>query len=809
MPGLIKGPGLSLTSGLAYYNSVGFWSGSPGLFDPSAMDRLGLYFDTGRYWMAGIEYASVTAIPGWTFTRPGYNAIPNSTPTVGSVPGTPGTPPTGWFFGSTAGLSSSVVGTGTEFGFPYIDFRLVGTATGTSIPLVFNSASAIAASAGQTWTGSHYIRQVGGSAANVTNTYCQAAGIGGSAGLTNGAAQAPTSTFTRQTATHTLGSGATNFWNQCIITVVNGAAVDITFRIYAPQAEPGSAVGGYQITTGTAVTSGANTTYAPGLIDDVVTNKLTCWSANPTEAAGFVGNPVNMSKSGDAAAILSVENDVAALAAAGLSNVCTSGKVYKLDNSAGVAAATVSIQPPTGNTNQHTFSGWVRGGSGQIGSNSVARLAFGASASYVRRVQAGVTPSGASDVIAFRADPGAILYIILPQLIERSAAISQDIVTQGASASAVVGKVDGLIAFGPNVPRITDAGFTVEGVATETCGNSGFSGVSTGALTSGTSFGAGSFLTPEIAAGVTASIVATGTANGSPYIDIQVQGTPAASPHFQIQYQSNATSPAALTGEQWAVSIYAQLVGGSFTGVSAASLRCLELTAANAVVATQQSAVTIDGVWGRKETVLALAGGATTAKVRGLLAFSGSGVAVNYTVRLQLPNLQKASQVTSPIPTFGTAVTRAADNPYITGLGAILTAPFTMAVEAYLPAGDGATRVIAMAGDGTVNNRVAMERNSTNDAPVFEITGGVYQPGGGGPSGQTGARTLKMAARARTSAFARSINGSFTSATGATPPPASRIDIGQLGSGLHLNGQIRKLVIQADTSDEQLRLLTV
>lgn len=92
-------------------------------------------------------------------------------------------------------------------------------------------------------------------------------------------------------------------------------------------------------------------------VDPTRVNKCTNFNANPTDLT-------NVTKGGDAAATLTVVDDTAALLAAGLQNIATSGKVYKLDNSAGVASAYVTFNGQVGNTNTHISSIYGRRTSG-------------------------------------------------------------------------------------------------------------------------------------------------------------------------------------------------------------------------------------------------------------------------------------------------------------------------------------------------------------------------------------------------------------------------------------------------------------
>ena len=76
---------------------------------------------------------------------------------------------------------------------------------------------------------------------------------------------------------------------------------------------------------------------------------------NPTSTTGWT-------LFGEAAATLSVVTDTTELTAAGLSGICTSGKVYKVDNSAGVNSAYARVDAGfTMGTSNCAFSAYVRG----------------------------------------------------------------------------------------------------------------------------------------------------------------------------------------------------------------------------------------------------------------------------------------------------------------------------------------------------------------------------------------------------------------------------------------------------------------
>lgn len=160
------------------------------------------------------------------------------------------------------------------------------------------------------------------------------------------------------------------------------------------------------------------------------TNKCTNYNANPTDLTGITAG-------GDAAAVVSVVDDAAALTAAGLSTVCSSGKVYKIDNTLGVAAAWVFASGNTGNTNTHTGSAFIRGGSGSLQAPGTTVLtAFGANAAY-RRVTGTFTPGGTTNVLRIAADAGQVVYFILNQLEEQPFATTPIVVAGSAVTRAV------------------------------------------------------------------------------------------------------------------------------------------------------------------------------------------------------------------------------------------------------------------------------------------------------------------------------------------------------------------------------------
>jgi hypothetical protein len=194
-------------------------------------------------------------------------------------------------------------------------------------------------------------------------------------------------------------------------------------------------------TSGTVVDGTATWTYGGKYtlrgqkIEGSLTNKCTCVKANPIDTT-------NLTKSGDAAATLTVVDDSTALAAAGLDGVCN-GNVYKLDNSAGSAIAYAQVGGTTVNTNPHSLLMYGRvsvgtlkavdGGSGAVWDTTT-------STTYVKMGNDGFTPANTGTKLFLDASAGSVVYFILPGLYESSFAPAAPIVDPDNDTAATVSR---------------------------------------------------------------------------------------------------------------------------------------------------------------------------------------------------------------------------------------------------------------------------------------------------------------------------------------------------------------------------------
>lgn len=165
------------------------------------------------------------------------------------------------------------------------------------------------------------------------------------------------------------------------------------------------------------------------VIEPSATNRCTNNNVNPVNTTGF-----SISGTGT----LSVVDDSAALAAAGLDLICTSGMVFKAQATTG-SAFTVSIPGTVANTSAKSISLYARGEG--IG-NQTADIHLGgttlgiapAGGSYVRYKHQNLTPDSGSREFTIVVEGNETLYFILNQL-EDGAYCSSVIPVSGASVT--------------------------------------------------------------------------------------------------------------------------------------------------------------------------------------------------------------------------------------------------------------------------------------------------------------------------------------------------------------------------------------
>jgi hypothetical protein len=183
------------------------------------------------------------ACNGLLIEQSSTNVVLNSGAT-GAVVGTPGINPTNWIIGAVfgaTGLSTSIIGTGTESGIPYVDVRFFGTPTGTGNGqrAIFTLSAGTVVGA-QVWTGSVYCTLVGGNLTNVGYFLLEVSS--GNPAFNGNSLKAFTPTASalnnsRVSTSYTLPTGSTTVGMDIVMGFTINLPIDVTIRIAAPQLE--------------------------------------------------------------------------------------------------------------------------------------------------------------------------------------------------------------------------------------------------------------------------------------------------------------------------------------------------------------------------------------------------------------------------------------------------------------------------------------------------------------------------------------------------------------------------------------------
>ncbi|CAB4151535.1 hypothetical protein UFOVP601_21 [uncultured Caudovirales phage] len=160
---------------------------------------------------------------------------------------------------------------------------------------------------------------------------------------------------------------------------------------------------------------------------------------------------------------------------------------------------------------------------------------------------------------------------------------------------------------------------------------------------------------------LTQQVVGTGTSNGVNYIDYRVSGTTSTT-NFKLSFEQSAQIVAA-NGQTWASSAWVSLVGGSATNITSNFLSIDGRTAAGAFVGAVNdlSLSGITSTFARYTSVGTIANASVERVVLSISINFNSGVAIDITLRIGLPQLELGAFATSVIPTTTVVVTRSAD----------------------------------------------------------------------------------------------------------------------------------------------------
>ena len=299
---------------------------------------------------------------------------------------------------------------------------------------------------------------------------------------------------------------------------------------------------------------------------------------------------------------------------------------------------------------------------------------------------------------------------------------------------------------------------------------------------------------------LTSQIVGVGSESGISYIDIKISGTVTASRDLDIRLEQLLFASAS-SGQTWTQSVYLRQVGGSQSNIAAIYLQANTYTAVGTYVTTPWfSAVTVGSgsLIAQRLTATATLSGATTAYIAPFIKISTATTgAVDFTIRIGLPQLEQGAFATSVIPTTTATVTRAADVAQITGSsfssfynqteGTIFvdvnSAPIATVIQTAYDIND-----------GTTNERIFTRRLAAGTIGAAITDNNTVQANVGGFAIAASVRYRSSLAY-KLNDFSGSVNGATNdTASSGTLPTVTAMNIGATQAGAsQTNGTIRRL----------------
>ncbi|GLI25656.1 hypothetical protein XFLAVUS301_53300 [Xanthobacter flavus] len=252
---------VSLTAPVTYTSLTQFIAAISGTF---ARSSSGTYFDasgTLRNAPANtprLDYDPSTTEPKGILIEEARTNVVRNSGMIGAGSGVSATLPNNWFLDvGSVPFNYSIYGTGVEQGIPFLDIRFWGTSSGGTFALNYEQAST---GTGSIWTGTHFVRVIGGSLNNLTlqtGLYfyipSETAVLSVAAFIASDSALA----VQRSSVTATAPSGTTAVRPRLRFSAASGA-FDVTLRIGGPQLEQGAFPTSYIPTSGSTVTRQAD-----------------------------------------------------------------------------------------------------------------------------------------------------------------------------------------------------------------------------------------------------------------------------------------------------------------------------------------------------------------------------------------------------------------------------------------------------------------------------------------------------------------------------------------------------------------------
>lgn len=298
--------------------------------------------------------------------------------------------------------------------------------------------------------------------------------------------------------------------------------------------------------------------------------------------------------------------------------------------------------------------------------------------------------------------------------------------------------------------------------------------------------------------GVDKSIVAVGTTNGVSTIDVRLNGTSSTGGASNLVLFESNTQITAANLDTWTGSIFAALVAGSFTNVSLLSLNIRYNDSGGSLLTSQNVSLLGLGATLQRITNTFAANNASIARVNLQLVYDfTNSAAVDFTLRIGMPQLELGAFATPVIATTAAAATRAAPVCSTTNLSWFNSLEGTFVSRASVGSVAANERNVYSVTDSTDANRIHFRANAPGDTQYVVVTSSVAQAALAGATYSASYTPINTAVAYKSDDFAISANGGAVSAdtSGTVPTGLTTLYVGNRNniSTTFINGWLKYL----------------
>ena len=326
-----------------------------------------------------------------------------------------------------------------------------------------------------------------------------------------------------------------------------------------------------------------------------------------------------------------------------------------------------------------------------------------------------------------------------------------------------------------NPSTLAKRGLLIEEARTNSIRNNTMKGIAIGTPGTGPTnwaIGAGGI-------GVSTQRVGTGVESGINYIDVRFYGTPTVSTYTGI-YPDQLVS--GLITQTWTGSFWSKLIAGSFTNTNV-NIEIRETNSTQVFLTNTLTPISLSSALTRFTQTRTLTGATTAFVSLGMVFQTTTGLPIDFTIRIGLPQLELGAFATSVILTSSAAATRVIEMADVNDISSFYN-PIVGALYAkYTPLATGKTCGAVCFSDGTLNNRMIIRAmNASNQTAFIGVDSGITSWGTTINSATPNTTKSIFAYQLNDIAFTRNGSSVLTDSI-ATIPIVTKLRLGNDGDG--------------------------